>query len=382
MALNLSRNSRLWVSTVDSGNDNSNTFEIPLQDGFSFSQAMTSEDVNVEEAGPTPTRGTKRFNSTLDPVEWSFSTYICPYLWDTDKHMVVDALLWHALASGSTPDLSGDTLGGIGDTPIYAGSSAFNVAFSDNSHHVLTELFLFFKVDNQVFKIHGSQVNQAELSVDITDIGQITWSGQGTRLETVSAPAFISGSGLDYVSVGATADEYVQVPATKQYLLNKLTVMEMTSDVSPTAAPDDNYAIALTGASLTINNNVSFVTPSTLSVVDLPIGSFTGSFEVTGTVDSYLKSTNGDGSIGTEYGSQELLEHMLDDRRTATASAINFFIGGKTSPVAEITIPNAQIAIPAVSIEAVVSQSFEFKAMPTTADLDDGNEIALAFKAV
>ena len=381
MALNLSRNSRLWVSTVDTGNDNTNTFEIPLQDGFSFSQAMTSEDVTVEEAGPTPTRGSKRFNSTLDPVEWSFATYITPYVWDTDKHQVVDALLWHALASGSAPDLAGDDLGGVGDTPIYGGSSAFNVAFSDNTHHVLTELFLFFKVDNQTFKIHAAQVNQAELSIDIADIGMISWTGQGTTLETIADPAFMAGTGLAYVATGGTSDDYVAIPTSKQYLLNKLTVMDLNSDVAPGGSPNDFYEIALTSASITINNNITFVTPATLAVVDLPIGSFTGSFEVTGTVESYLKDTGGDGLVGTPFGSQELLEHMLVDRRVATASSMKFYVGGIASPVAEITIPNAQIAIPAISIDSVVSQSFEFKAMPTTDDLTDGGEIAFAFKA-
>ena len=381
MALNLSRNSRLWVSTVSTGNNNQNTFEIPLQEGFSFSQAMTSEDVTVEEAGPVPTRGSKRFNSMLDPVEWSFSTYISPYI--DVNHYVTDFLLWHAIANGRTTAPDMDNTGT--SSTVFGDATGFNINFTNNSHHVLTELFLFFKVDNQVFRITKAQVNQAEISVDISDIAQVAWSGQGTLIDSIATPTFMGASGLAWDDVAPTADQFVRIPANKQYLLNKLTTMVLRSDVAPgyVLNTNDAYLIAITGASITINNNITFVTPSTLAEVDLPIGSFTGSFEVTGSVDSYLRDGVGskNGTSGNEYGSQELLAHMLVDRRTATASNIVLDIGSSVAPTCKITIPNAQIAIPAINIDSVVSQSFEFKAMPTTNDLNDGNELALLIKA-
>ena len=391
MALNLSRNSRLWVSTVAPGGtfNNNNTFEIPLQEDFSFTQSNTFEDVTVEEAGPTPTRGSKRFNSTLEPVEWNFSTYISPYIFtdgaNGNKHMVVDALLWHALASGSAPDLAnGDT------APVGAEATEFTVAFTDNSFHVLTKLYLYFLVDNKLFVIKDAQVNTADISVDISDIAQVGWSGQGTEILTpASLPTFMvettrGDNALPYVDTDETptADKYVAIPATKQYLLNKLTVMTMTSNVRD-GSTMDGYNIPITGANISINNNVTFVTPSTLSEVDLPVGSFTGSFEVTGSIDAYLRDGLGvkDGTPGNEFGTVGLYENMVANRETTTVTNIALNVGGAANPVAIITMPKAQISIPSINIDSVVSQSFEFKAMPDTDDLNDGLEIGLSIRA-
>ena len=78
MAVSLLRNTRLWVSTVESGFTDTNTQEILIGDDLSFSQGASETDVTVEEAGPTPTRGSKRFIDAINPAEWSFSNYILP----------------------------------------------------------------------------------------------------------------------------------------------------------------------------------------------------------------------------------------------------------------------------------------------------------------
>ena len=78
MALNLQRNSRLFVSTVDADFSANDTWEIPMQEGFSFSQANETQDIEVNEAGVAPTRGGKTFNTSLSPADWSFASYVRP----------------------------------------------------------------------------------------------------------------------------------------------------------------------------------------------------------------------------------------------------------------------------------------------------------------
>lgn len=382
MALNLSRNSRLWVSTVESGHNNSNTFEIPLQDGYTLSQNPSFEDVSPEEAGPVPVRGSRRFNVSLDPVDWSFGSYLTPYLYDTDKIMTVDAILWHAISTTNALalDLDGDGANGPGNTDVYYTNTEFNVGFTKNGAHVLTKLYLYFKIDTKVYKVSNAQINQVEVPLDISGIAMANWSGQGTSIEEISAPAFMSGSGLAFDDAVPTSNEFVAVPSNKEYLLNKLTTVTMQSDVTGTSK---YYHIALTGGSITINNNISYVTPNTLAELDVPVGSFTGSFEVTGTVDSYLKDGLGlkDGSSAANaYGSQDLLNHMLTNRDINHATDITFEINGKTSTArVEINLPNAMIGVPAMNVEQIVSQSFEFKGIPSSADMDDGDEVNLKF---
>lgn len=381
MALNLSRNSRLWVSTVTTGHDNSNTFEIPLQPDFNFTQSMSFEDVSPEEAGPVPTRGSKRFNSSLDPVEWNFATYLNPYMFNTDV-MAVDAILWHALATPNALglDLNGDGAGGPGTTDVYYSPTSFNVGFTKNGAHQLTELNLYFKVDNKVYHVKKAQVGQVEIPLDISGIGMSNWSGQATEIEEIAAPTFMSNSGLAFDDSAPVADQYVAIPTNIVYLLNKLTTVQMQSDVSGSNA---YYLVALTGGSLTINNNITYVTPTTLAKVDTPIGSFTGTFDVSGSFDAYLRdgvgSANGT-SASNAYGTADLLKNMLANRSVTNASNIEISINGDTSTSkVVVTLPQAQIAIPTVSVDQIVSQSFEFKGIPSSADLDDGDEVDIKF---
>ena len=85
MALNLVRNSRVFfTSNVDSstgvvattGFTAANTYEIQVLDGFTFSQNTNADTVTISEAGVAPVRGQRAFNTSLAPVDFSFSNYL------------------------------------------------------------------------------------------------------------------------------------------------------------------------------------------------------------------------------------------------------------------------------------------------------------------
>lgn len=383
MAINLSRNTRLWVSTVDSGNNNSNTFEIPIQEGYSLSQSVSSSDISVSEAGPTPIRGSKRFNDSLEPVEWSFSTYITPYAGDATaaggKILLVDAILWQALAvkRGVAVDFEDVT------KTVHGDLDSFNIAFTENSGHVLTELFLFFKIDNTFYKVKGAQVSSAEISVDIEDIAMVNWSGQATEIETLStAPGWAANPASEGYNSAGVFVGYVPIPINKQYILNKLTTMTMDApDIAPSSA-NAKYSIPITGASVSINNNITFVTPNTLAEVDKPIGSFTGSFEVTGSIDAYLRTSVGANGNTVPYSSADLLSHMTSSsglKKVTNATAVTIQLGGTEigKPSFKIIMPAVHLAVPNFNIEDVISTSIEFKAISTSTDLVSGSELSI-----
>lgn len=388
MAINLSRNTRLWVSTTDGvggnpANNNSNTFEIPIQEGYSLAQSVSSSDISVSEAGPTPIRGSKRFNDSLEPVEWSFSTYITPYVGDATaaggKILLVDALLWQALAvkRGVAVDFEDVT------KTVHGDADSFNIAFTENSGHVLTELFLFFKIDNTFYKVKGAQVSSAEISVDIEDIAMVNWSGQATEIETLStAPAWAANPASEGYNSAGVFVGYVPIPVNKQYILNKLTTMTMNApDIAPSSA-NAKYNIPITGASVSINNNITFVTPNTLAEVDKPIGSFTGSFEVTGSIDAYLRTSVGANGNTVPYSSADLLSHMTSSsglKKVTNATEVAIQLGGTEpgKPSFKITMPAVHLAVPNFNIEDVISTSIEFKAISTSTDLVSGSELSI-----
>ena len=353
MSLQLLRNTRVFVTTAKSGFTKDNTQEILVQDDISWGQDTNSTDITVNEAGPRPTRGSKRFNDSLNAAEWSFSTYILPYL-DSIKSLVLtpDFLLWQGLSSGAALNLAGDT-------GAHANADNFMVNFKDNAYHELAMLDVYFLIDGSWSVIQGCQVNQAEVSVDIDDIGRVTWSGNGNRLIPLDTAPF------DANTIGMDDALYLQLQSS--YIKNKLTILKMKDLDS-----GKEYNIPITGGSFTMNNNVTYLTPNVMSRVNIPIGSFTGSFEMTGSLTAYL-NTN-------PLGSQELYKDLVNTLKVVNRFQISLILGGEYDdprPAAILVASRANVNIPSIETDDVIGTSLEFKALPT--ELDSGDEGYLSF---
>ena len=117
MALFFQRDATLKVYPNDRdgvfNTTNDKAYQIPLLEGFSFRQSTNSSEITLSEMESTTgdsRRGRKMFNDSLAPVEWSFSTYLRPYLasdnsvstsWQDEKQHLVDEVLWNALLAKS-----------------------------------------------------------------------------------------------------------------------------------------------------------------------------------------------------------------------------------------------------------------------------------------
>ena len=126
---NLSRDSKLYVSTVTAGWTTADTHRINILDGYSFSQDTGTQIVGLNEAGPAPVRGQKIFNTQLNPVDVSFTTYMRPFF--STNHNAVEKLLWEALV-GAGPI----------DTNAVPAATVFTVDFEESDVHTLLQLYL------------------------------------------------------------------------------------------------------------------------------------------------------------------------------------------------------------------------------------------------
>ena len=54
MSINLSRNTKMYISTVKTAFDNTNTYAVPVLDGYSFSQDVETQTIELSEASCTP----------------------------------------------------------------------------------------------------------------------------------------------------------------------------------------------------------------------------------------------------------------------------------------------------------------------------------------
>jgi hypothetical protein len=78
MADNLffSRDSKVFIKK------GSHIWEMPVLDGFSFSQATNTSEITLNEMTDTAgnsRRGRQMFTDSYAPAEWSFSTYARPF---------------------------------------------------------------------------------------------------------------------------------------------------------------------------------------------------------------------------------------------------------------------------------------------------------------
>ena len=391
--LYFSRDSKMYVEI------GSNVWEIPVLDGFSFSQANNSTEVTLsemEDTSGTSKRGRRVFNDSLAPVEWSFSTYARPFLSEgstaagnaekdgTDKHHAVEEILW-ALMAGSAAytapggsqatALTGLTFSSTATPNTTAGTGMSELDFNSSNKATLGTANIYFSLDDGgadpvVYKLNEAVVNEASVDFDVDGIATIAWSGFGKTLTQDSKP---------------TRTVFEAITSTNNYIRNRLTQLAVTAADTTTFPGSGSgvYTLTLTGGNITISNNISFLTPETLGTVNLPIGHVTGARSVSGSFTCYLgldSSTN----TGTSTDFFNDLTSAAARDKIVNAFDLTFKLGGVSTsssvPVYQFNFPTAHLEIPAHSVEDVISLETTFQALPST--IGSTNEVAIKFAGV
>ena len=389
--------SRLPTGLFKGNGTDANTFKLGVLDGYSFSQGSDATDVTISEAGAAPNRGSKRFNDSLPPAEWSFQTYVRPFKHGTNSHRssgthdMVENILWAAIAG---KDITGGSESGTSATAVTCDGTDADVSFARSDHHELLKLSIFFALENTTYRLNECQVNQAEIDFSIDGIATISWSGNATTIDQVSTAVedpskaiTVVTDGTETISSAATYTEaynYVDTtaPSDGDYLRNKLSTLSLThtknaSGVLEVGASDSTttYDINITGGSLTIANNITYVTPETLGLVDVPVGSFSGARQVSGSLTMYLDTkANGSNSLLSDLtAATDLVNNAFD---------MSLFMGGGSSstPVVEFDLPKAHLQIPTIETADIISTTVEFAAQGT--DLLTGDEMTVKYKGL
>ena len=417
---------RIGTGLFKGNETDANTFRLGVLDGYSFSQGSDSTDVTISEAGATPNRGSKRFNDSLPPAEWSFGTYVRPFVHGAASYRAngtfdcVENVLWAALSGTGLPN-SSDTAG----AGVQVGTSAVTGSlckFDQSDVHELMKLSIYFALENTTYRLNQAQINQAEIDFSIDGIAQISWSGNATTIDQVSeisedpsvAVEFTtSAQGADSAAIlsavtlnanskaltdkGENCEEFNYVdttgPADADYLRNKLSSLHLSTLLQGGGKTDQGldakeYEINITGGSLTIANNVTYVTPETIGVVDKPIGSFTGARVVSGSLTMYLDTKdNGSNDLLTDLAaSTDLVSNAFDMRLFMGVSGNVTLVGGVgeameaddfTAPGVEFNMPRAHLTVPTIEVGDLISASVEFSANGST--LLDGDEMEVKY---
>lgn len=465
--LYFSRDSKVFIKK------GSHVWEMPVLDGFSFSQATNASEVTLNEMSDTAgnsRRGRRMFNDSYAPAEWSFSTYARPFAStgsgtgkasDTSgQQHAVEEVLWAMMVGDATyssavssdgevatisgkstfEDLTGDdklgadatftvntttdgggsgatflitytetpgtlvaTLGaekgsgytandkifvskealatalGVAESVIdtddanddlealvasvgtASGGTTFtgfdrdgtdlDIGFGSSNKTTLGTADFFFVLGGSTtgtkttYKIANCCVNEASIDFDIDGIATINWSGMGTIITEDTAP---------------TATVYEGVNSTSNFIRNRLSTLAASSTSPGTAT----YDVVLTGGNVTISNNMTFLTPETLGLVNQPLGHVTGARSVSGSFTCYLNAKS--------LSSADLFENIVAGTTTITNDFdLTFKVGGNNTPRVELGMTNCHLEVPTHSIEDVISLETTFHALPSAIDGTD-----------
>lgn len=381
MSFNLIRNSRVFFTTnVDSstgavlttGFTDQNTFEIQVQDGFSFSQNTTSETVTLTEGGEFPVRGQRSFNTALEPADWSFSTYIRP----ADDGVTItaeEAVLWNAAFTAHKTDGT-DRINGTNAAWKSTVTEA-TLKANNSQAHQLQKFGLLVLTDATSFIIDSCAIDTATIDFGLDAIASIAWAGKGATLRQANITATTGATptfGGDLAGTGTNTAKGKNTTA--PYIANKLSTMTLIAGINGTGKA---YTIAITGGSLTIANNLNYLTPANLGVVNKPATYFTGTRSITGTVNAYLRT----GTNSTAGLMADLLAGS--DTDVDPEFSLQIEMGGKAPATrVELEMPAAVLTIPSVNTEQVISTTINFTAQGHTGnafDIGSSNELEVRY---
>lgn len=221
--LYFSRDTKLYVELTSNAGVHQGVWEVPVLDGFSFSQATNQTEIGLNEMESTAgisRRGRRLFTDSLAPAEWSFSTYIRPTLKGANHHLV-DEVLWAAMAGadvhGTSPGTessdydrnSTDKVGDSADRVFDVSAGTFNFKESNRSTLPKITLYFVFETDTtepMVYKLSNAIVNECSIDFDIDGIATANWSGfakEVTDMKTAGQVTVQSGTTIS----GATAGD-------------------------------------------------------------------------------------------------------------------------------------------------------------------------------
>jgi len=386
-----------------------NTWRVEVLAGYAASQSSATQDITSLESGISPDRSTQRFNTAVNPVEWSFQTYLRPTgVLNTsggtgvdetgNSQPLADWFLWQSLFSNATwasgtgassaTTSAWQTNGTFG---LAERAAAANVVAHKSNYATANEYQVYLKMDNVVYQVKNSSVNEASIDAAIDGIATTSWSGFGTNFIELTGTArnhliSVAGGTLNNgttvtgnasIDADTTASSYhawgrynvAGVTTTSAFIKNRLSSVEVTH--TPLGEAENSYTLAVTGLGFTYSNALTFLTPEEVAALNSPIGQFTGAKTITGNFTAYLRT--GDNETA------QFLRNIVNDTRTqiAQASSANLKIGGSTAPFVALAMPAVQFNFPTHAVEDIIGISVEFLAQEPNATKGSGSELTM-----
>ena len=305
-------------------------------------------------------------NSTYRVDEVNFTTAEIDFAIDT-----IAQIAWTGMGTGITELSSADHATIAGWTSGTGGTGDYRAVPATTSASFLRNKLSTMTLVN----------NQVQAAVDAFASGTIDAATSTT----------VDDDGTDALTIDEFADKFIYIetspPQSRKVVSNTVDVITVDKAFSPVPSGTEDYriinadqhagqeyVIAITGGSLTIENNMDFLTPEELGVVNQPLPGFAGSRAVTGNVTAYLDTG--------VYGTAALLQDLLDDINNVTNS-YNFTLSVGGTNVAtkrvDLNMATAQISVPTIDVQDVIATDITLAGQGSAGLLENQDELVATY---
>lgn len=262
--------------------------------------------------------------------------------------------------------------------------AAYSAITSANSNkNQLLPFGMVITVDTVTYVIDNCAMDQAVIDFGLDGIATIAWTGKGTVLRQLPTNITYSAA-ADPVLTGGVTGTITGKVTTANFITNKLSTVTLIKNIGGIGAGNTSYTLALTGGSITIANNIAYVTPANLGIVNLPIGYYTGTRSVSGSMTAYLRT----GSTNTAGLLSDLLAASATTAGIEPKFRLQIEIGGSANGTrVEVEASGAFLQIPTIDAQAVMSTSINFVAQGTDSvqgatanyDIENTNDLVVRY---
>ena len=155
------------------------------------------------------------------------------------------------------------------------------------------------------------------------------------------------------------------------FIRNRISTVSLSrTDIANT------YNLVLTGGSFTLENNINYLTPEELGVVNAPLANITGARSISGSMTCYLDNDTSGGKSG------KLFADLVADSSTIRNNFdMQLQMGGvePSSPRVYLDLPTAHLEIPTINVEDLLTLEINFHGQVQDGDVDFTNEATIIY---
>ena len=265
------------------------------------------------------------------PAQWSFTTHIQPYTYNSLEHGI-DSVLWELLLNGT--------------------SSLDASAVEQTSEHLKTiptsnetlEGFdlLYLYPNSEGFKVSGCQVSSANISMDLKAVATTEWSGLGTELGVYedSSDLYNSTTLQNYAGLGQA-----------KYIANKVSTIGFLG-----------LSNAAVSATINVSRQVQPTQFELTNITSTPIGLHSDTLSVQGAVQLYIDGEGREGTMG-------VIRQLLQQGDSGTSSIL-LNLGGESpnSNRFSVEIGQSTLSAPELALADLGLVNITFEAYPYIED--------------